>query len=326
MDGFGQALHNSNTVPGSRHPSPSRRTAAALPAYQLYGEPGGAGVPERLHIETISSRSRLHDWEIRPHRHEVLFQILYIDRGRAEARFDGRRVALAGPAAVMVPATAAHGFAFEPGVDGWVITVQEPHVRQLLGNEAGLWALFERPQALAWQPPVGPAAAPRALGRPQPVADAVAVLADEFAGHQRWRQTAIDAALTRLLLALARAFPGAATPSGLPAGAPAHLARYRALVDARFRLQPSVASLAAELGITATQLNRICRAQLGRGALELLHARMALEAQRQLAYTTQSVKRIGLDLGFADPGYFTRFFQRLCGMSPTAWRERSQQG
>jgi AraC-like DNA-binding protein len=59
------------------------------------------------------------------------------------------------------------------------------------------------------------------------------------------------------------------------------------------------------------------RAQLGRGALELLHARIALEAQRQLAYTTQSVKHIGLDLGFADPGYFTRFFQRLCGSSPS---------
>ena len=89
------------------------------------------------------------------------------------------------------------------------------------------------------------------------------------------------------------------------------------------KLQPSVASLAAELGISATQLNRLCRAQLGRGALELLHERMALEAQRQLAYTTLSVKRIGLELGFADPGYFTRFFQRLCGMSPTAWREQA---
>ncbi|HKR42434.1 MAG TPA: helix-turn-helix domain-containing protein, partial [Paraburkholderia sp.] len=68
-----------------------------------------------------------------------------------------------------------------------------------------------------------------------------------------------------------------------------------------------------------------CRAQLGRGALELLHARMALEAQRQLAYTTRSVKHIALDLGFADPGYFTRFFQRLCGASPSDWRERSRQ-
>jgi AraC family transcriptional regulator, transcriptional activator of pobA len=314
MDGSGKHLHNSNM---STRPGPTR-----LPTYQLYGDAGGSGVPERLHVETISSRSRLHDWEIAPHRHEVLFQILYIASGQAEAQVDGRRQALAGPAAVVVPAAAAHGFRFEPGVQGWVVTVQEAHVRQLLASEPGLWsALGARPQVLAW----GRAGAGclRAQGLARDVAQRVGELADEHAGHARWRQAALDAALTRLLLALARALPPDAGGAGGPALPDGHLARYRALVDARFRLQPSVASMAAELGITPTQLNRICRAQLGRGALALLHARMALEAQRQLAYTTQSVKHIALDLGFADPGYFTRFFQRECGLSPTAWRRQA---
>ena len=311
MDGISQALHNSNMT-----------RSRSLPSYQLYGEPGAAAVPERLHVETISSRSRLHDWEIRPHRHEVLFQILYIARGHAEARVDGRASALAGPATVLVPAATAHGFAFEPSVEGWVVTAQELHVRSLLAGEPGLWPVFERPRLMGWRDAQAAEGVLRAQGDERPVASAVSALADEFAGHRRWRQAAIDAALTRLLLALARALPDAAAD---PAATtlPAHVARYRALVDARFKLQPSVASLAAELGISATQLNRLCRAQLGRGALELLHERMALEAQRQLAYTTLSVKRIGLELGFADPGYFTRFFQRLCGMSPTAWREQA---
>lgn len=316
MEDCGQNLHNSNMASFSQ----SRRAAAALPAYQLYGEPGLDAVGEKLHIETISSRSRLHDWEIRPHRHELLFQILYIRQGRAEAQIDGGRNPLTGPAAVTVPASTAHGFAFEPGIDGWVVTVQEPHVRQLLASDPGLWQRFDRPGVLDWRAE----ASPRALGDPAPVAGAVAALAAEFASHQRWRHAAIDAELTRLLLALARAWPGPADNG--TTGVPAHLVRYRALVDARFRLQPSVASLAAELGISATQLNRICRVQLGKGALDLLHARLALEAQRQLAYTNLSVKRIGLDLGFADPGYFTRFFQRLCGLSPTAWRRRAHQG
>ncbi|HEX5688139.1 MAG TPA: helix-turn-helix domain-containing protein [Ideonella sp.] len=297
-----------------------RREATALPAYQLYGEAGTGSVGERLHVETISARSRLHEWEIRPHRHELLFQILYMAHGHAEAQLDGRRHRLAGPAAVTVPAATAHGFVFEPGIDGWIVTVQELHVRQLLTPEPGLWPLFERPTVLAW----GSDTAPCAWGSPAQVTDAVAALAGEFAGHRRWRHAAIDAELARLLLALARALPGPA--DGLATEAPQHLSRYRALVDARFRLQPSVASLAAELGISTTQLNRICRAQLGKGALDLLHARVALEAQRQLAYTNQSIKRIGMDLGFADPGYFTRFFQRLCGLSPTAWRRRAHQG
>lgn len=318
MEDCGQALHNSNMA----IPHASRRAAPTLPSYQLYGESDGPAVGERLHIETISSRSRLHEWEIRPHRHELLFQILYIEQGRAEAQVDGLVVALEGPAAVTVPAATAHGFAFEPGIDGWVVTVQELHVRQLLAAEPGLWAIFEKPGVLNWT--AGEAAVPRARGPSRPLADAMASLASEFAGHERWRHAAIDAALARLLVTLARALPDAAI--GASSGASAHLARYRALVDARFRLQPSVASLAGELGISATQLNRICRLRLGCGALDLLHARIALEAQRQLAYTNQSVKRIGMDLGFADPGYFTRFFQRLCGVSPTAWRRQAHQG
>ncbi len=310
-------------------PAASARTARparTLPAYQLYGEAGTAEVPERLHIETISSRSRLHDWEIRPHRHASLFQILYIGKGQAQAFVDGRTTALSGPAAVAVPAATAHGFAFEPGVEGWVVTVQEPHVRALLAPEPGLVAAFELPGLWAWSRAGGPLAS----GDSRVVAAAMALLADEFTGHRPFRGTAIDAALLRLLLALARSRPrrdATAGAAGPPPGSPApgHLARYRALVDARFRLQPSVADLAAELGITATQLNRVCRAQLGRGALDLLHARMVLEAQRQLAYTTQSVKHIALDLGFNDPGYFSRFFQRLAGMSPSAWRALSRQ-
>ena len=43
-------------------------------------------------------------------------------------------------------------------------------------------------------------------------------------------------------------------------------------------------------------------------------------AQRDLAYTVLSVKRIALGLGFGDAGYFSRFFQRQTGLTPTAWR------
>jgi AraC family transcriptional activator of pobA len=36
-----------------------------------------------------------------------------------------------------------------------------------------------------------------------------------------------------------------------------------------------------------------------------------------------SVKQIALGLGFADAAYFTRFFQRVAGSTPGAWRRRA---
>ena len=58
--------------------------ATRLPTYTLYGEPGRGQAIEPLHCERIAERSQRHDWEIAPHRHEALIQILHIQRGTAD--------------------------------------------------------------------------------------------------------------------------------------------------------------------------------------------------------------------------------------------------
>ena len=55
------------------------RNMASIPVYALYGEDSGQFANDWLHWETIQSRSRLYGYEIAPHRHEQLFQVL---RGR----------------------------------------------------------------------------------------------------------------------------------------------------------------------------------------------------------------------------------------------------
>jgi AraC family transcriptional activator of pobA len=54
--------------------------------------------------------------------------------------------------------------------------------------------------------------------------------------------------------------------------------------------------------------------------IQLVHARIVLEAKRQLRYTSGSVSEIAYALGFDDPAYFTRFFSQRAGMSPRAFR------
>ena len=283
---------------------------AALPTYTLYGEAGERPATDWLHWESIAERSRRHEWEIRAHRHASLFQILYIRRGTGQATVDGRAWALRGPCVLGVPALVPHGFHFTPGIDGSVFTVLQAHVEQLLAAAPALPPRLLQPHMVALR---GEAAA--AIER------AVAQLKSEFLGTQPWRALAIDAALCTLLVALQRAAPrDEARHAERGSRAAMHLQRYRDLVDASYRTQPSLATLARQLGITPTQLNRVCRQLTGRSALALLHARVLLEAQRDLAYTTLSVKQVALGLGFGDAGYFTRFFQRLSGRTPTQWR------
>ncbi len=289
-------------------------TVAPLPTYTLYGEADSPPSIDWLHCESIAERSSRHGWEIRPHRHATLFQILYIRRGSGEATVDAAMSPLRGPCVLTVPALVPHGFRFEPGIDGRVFTVLQAHIDRVLASAPALSVRLLLPRVM---PLRGAASAviDRAAGQ----------LQAEFLGTQAWRALAIDAALCALLVALARAAPRH-EPQGAQRGSRAalHLERYRALVDASFRSQPSPAALAQQLGITPTQLNRVCRQLTGRSALALLHARVMLEAQRDLTYTTLSVKQIALGLGFADPGYFTRFFQRLSGRTPTQWRGAAQ--
>ncbi len=298
-------------------PAPFGRRAplASLPSYALYGEHGQTEALDGLHCERIAERSRRHDWEIRPHRHASLFQILHIECGAAQAWLEAGNQALVGPCVLLVPALVPHGFVFAPDIEGTVITLLEQHLMRLLHRAPTLADRLLQTRWLAWP-----------LGDPkgQALQEAVARLHDAFAHPAPWRDLALDAALLHLAVMLGRLLPDPAL-----AGDPStsghsralfHVRRLRDLVEAGFRQQPSLATLAATMGITSTQLNRVCHQVLGHSALGVLHGRLVLEAQRDLAYTTQSIKQIGLGLGFVDPGYFTRFFQRLTGHTPTAWR------
>ena len=292
----------------------------ALPAWQLYGEQQAPQHGEPWHLETISARSRLHDWEIRPHRHESFQQFLHIASGQAEVALDGAHHPVNGPCVVLVPPMAVHGFRFHPLVQGHVLTVQQRHVHRLLAavGAAGLASALAVPVCLSLR---------RHAEAARRLHGGMLNLAEEYAGHAPWRAAALDAVLLQWVLTVARTMPvhdAPAHPVDMRRAA-LHLERYRALVNARFRLQPRVSDLAAELGLTTTQLNRVCRATLGQPALALLHARGVLEAQRLLAYTHHSVKQVALELGFADPAYFSRFFQRHCGLGPQAWRQQALQ-
>src|SRR5258708_5674840 len=91
---------------------------AALPLFHLYGDPPDDQAFDFIHIETISSRSSIHDWTIRAHRHRNLFQILLIERGGGEMTFEAATITFDAPCAILVPATIAPGFRSPPAPPG----------------------------------------------------------------------------------------------------------------------------------------------------------------------------------------------------------------
>ena len=281
-----------------------------LPSYSIYGEHGRTMDVDWLHVESIAERSSLLHWEVGPHRHELLYQLFWIEKGRCGLSLDGSEQQVRGPCLLVAPPLVVHGFHFEPRLRGHVVTVLAQHVAKLLAEEPALERRLMQPRVM-----------PLDVAQNAAVGAAIRALREEFRSAGDWRSLGVDSALIRLLVTLGRCLPALET-SASPQGARGlqHVRRYRALIDERFRQQPAVSALAGEIGITSTQLNRVCRAALGCSSVAVLHARLVLEAQRELAYTTMSIKQIAHGLGFADAAYFTRFYQGRTGVSPTQWR------
>jgi AraC family transcriptional activator of pobA len=96
--------------------------------------------------------------------------------------------------------------------------------------------------------------------------------------------------------------------------------RFLLLVEENFLHHLPLDRYASRLGLSVPRLNRLVRAERGVSALELLHERLTREACRRLIYIAAPAARLGVELGFEDPAYFSRFFKRRTGMSPQSYR------
>lgn len=283
-----------------------------IPNYVLYGEPCGGAFPDCLHCETISARSRLHDWHIRPHRHHGLHQFLWIEKGEVVIVSDDARRVLTAHAAVMNAPISVHGFEWEPESEGYVVTIPTVNLERGLLGSAMLLGGLDRSIV------VQRAGSDEATGR---VSTLFAAIASEYRRREEGRAEALLCQAGLLAMWFLRSAERQAADDG--AGEQPYVAlvrRFLSLVEGHHREHRPVSFYAGALGITPTHLSRACRRQLGKSAQAAIHDRLALEAKRLLAYTPASVVHVAQDLGFQDPAYFTRFFTNHVGTTPTAFR------
>lgn len=104
------------------------------------------------------------------------------------------------------------------------------------------------------------------------------------------------------------------------------LQRFRQLVEAEFRRHRPISHYAAQLGITQDRLHDICRRNLDRSPLELVHERLAQDGRLRLERSGSTVREISDHLGFRDPAAFSHFFKRRMGVSPAQYRELFKTG
>jgi len=291
-------------------------SATALPLFHLYGDPPDDQAFDFIHVETIASRSSVHDWTIRAHRHRNLFQILLIERGGGEMTYEAASLPFEAPAAILVAPTTAHGFRFRANeTDGFVVSFTED-VADALGERSG--AALARLKALAVAPVV-PLTDERAVGK---LSALCADLNEEHFLAREGFRLAMRGLLALIAIAVARLAASRAR-TGMVTLTPTDstVEALRRLVEENFRKERHLDFYAEKLAMTADRLNDHVKRATGVTAGHLIRQRVLTEAKRALVFTNQPIHEIAYDLAFSDPSHFARFFRKQTGTTPHEFRE-----
>lgn len=220
-------------------------------------------------------------------------ELILVTDGRIALHEDGRRLELAAGDWVLLRPGIIHGGAapYEPGC-------------------AFIWLHFD------------PVAATRTgldlplrgrAARPERAQELARRLLDELERPES------PALLRDLLLAALFAELAGAT-RGEDAGRDEVADRAARVLATRFAESLSTADLAREVGCHPDHLTRAFRQRFGHPPLEGLHRRRIAHARKLLTGTVEDQDAIAAACGYADARHFRRWFRRLAGVTPGAWR------
>ncbi len=96
--------------------------------------------------------------------------------------------------------------------------------------------------------------------------------------------------------------------------------KFNLLVEANFRSEHAVSFYAEQLCKSPKTISNLFAIFNQKTPSQIIQERIVAEAKRLLYYTDRSIKHITFELGFEDVSYFSNFFKKNIGVSPSDFR------
>ena len=291
--------------------------AATVPKVRLYVESPEKPQSWFVNVGHVTEGGRR---RTAPHSHPAYGQVIFVRIGRGVMNLEGSSVPFEGPCALLLPNECVHGLDYEIDVDRWVVTIEETYLTQVNAKLPEFSQLWTEPRVIPLTH--NPEA-------PEDVHALVSRLEHEIRSMALGHVVGTEALLTSLLLMLVRGTRlDQIDKEGATRSAIRLTNRFRELVHQHYRENLRLQTYASKMAVSPTQLRAACVAATGLSPTKLIHARLITEAKRNLIFGDMSIEQIAYGLGFMDTAYFTRFFRKEVGQSPsqfrTAAREQTQ--
>lgn len=277
---------------------------------ELYVEHSFDEVEEFFYCEALTVRSAKHDWKIKPHRHKDLYQIFIVTEGGVNVRLDDQYKQLTAPCVIFIPDDVIHSFDWIVGSKGYVLSIASSVIKQITQNFGGVQFSSE---SLMTNISNDIAAA---------VIKNCQVLEQENQARYSLRESMIMALLQQLLISLFRIKPVVKEINTLSlTKSERKVAQFKKLIKQYSIEHHQVAWFANRIGVSGAHLNVICQQYADSSALGLIHKQLLDEAKRLLIFADIRITAIADRLGFVEQTYFTKFFKKLTGHTPSNYRK-----
>ena len=280
--------------------------------FSLYGEAKASALPDFIHCETIETRSKANDWQIKPHVHTYLYQIFLFESGDGNIIHEGKELKFKAPCVVTIPANTVHGFNYHNESNGRVITLSDSFLDNIFKSQPKINIELNKFRLIN---------AGDEIETFNILSSILLRISYELHNDLPEKTFALQAYLSIFLIEVFRFV--SRYDARMVSSDNRNLKYFQAFnksIKATLLSEKSIADYARELNITPVHLNRVCQAVVGKSALQVAQDFIVMEAEKYLKHTEYSVSEIAYRLNFNDPAYFSRFFKKQTGVSPKEFR------
>ncbi|MES2944469.1 MAG: helix-turn-helix domain-containing protein [Pseudomonadota bacterium] len=294
--------------------SNKKAVRTTVPKVRLYVERPEEKEDWFVNVGHVTERGR---WRTEPHAHPAYGQVIFVRIGRGVMNREGCSVPFEGPCVLLLPTECVHGLDYELDTDRWVVTIEVSCLAQINARLHEFTQLWASPRTIPFTDDAEAAAEFYSLIRK---------LEQEVDTRAAGHVVGTEALLTSLLLMLVRKTQLEQIDSEAPTRNETRVAdRFRELIDQHYRQNWQLQNYASIMAVSLAQLRAACAAATGQSPTKMIHARIITEAKRNLIFGDMSMEQIAYWLGFSDAAYFTRFFRKEVGQSPSQFRITSRQ-